>query len=128
MGKKKAAKEELSEYEKVEKVVSSYVTEDSFRRIRKAVEKNWKPSDSTSEQNRKTVMAILEHEGKKADKNIDAGEAPNSETWSKFAAEKWGYDYARNALLHYVVAKGLDKDCLAWMDAHFPDDRFNDED
>ena len=74
--------------DKVEKV-SSYVTEDSFKRIRKAVEKNWKPSDSTSEQNRKTVMDILEHEGRKADKDVDPGEAPNMQVWAKFATEKW---------------------------------------
>ena len=106
---------------------ASYATKDGFKRITKAINKNWNPTDKESASQKATIMSILAEQSRRADEHIDASQPPNIEVASKFGCEKWGDDYARNALLHYVKAKGLEKDCLAWVDAHFPDERYNDE-
>ena len=54
-------------------------------------------------------------------------EPPDIPVRYKFWCEKWDHEYARNVLLHYIKARGLAKDCEKWMDKHFPDNRFPDD-
>ncbi len=56
-------------------------------------------------------------------KKIDASKAPDTAPYFAFVSDKWGYDYARNALLHYIEQKGLSEDCEKWLDKNFPSDR-----
>jgi hypothetical protein len=51
---------------------------------------------------------------------IDLEDPPSLPVYFRFWAEKWSHEYARNALLHYLTAKGLAEDCKQWLDKEVP--------
>lgn len=53
---------------------------------------------------------------------IDLENPPSIPVYFRFWAEKWSHEYARNALLHYLAAKGLSEDCDQWLSKEFPED------
>ena len=59
---------------------------------------------------------------------VDFSQPPHTRPYFHITAEKWDGDHQRNALLHFINAKGLDDECLEWLYANAPEGWFREDD
>jgi hypothetical protein len=48
-------------------------------------------------------------------------EPPHTGAYFFLYGEKWDFEYARNALLHFIEEKGLSDECKKWLEKHKDD-------